>query len=190
MLKMTVEEVFTKISTHMIKGLMVHDEFFQYYTFLGLWGYADCHKWRYLDESNAYQGLNHFYLTRHGKLLPSARVEDPKVIPDAWYKYKRADVDFNTRKNAIKTGITLWEKWERDTKDLYSQMYKELHDMSEIASAVHVMGLILDVEAELAQVESYRLKHEANNYDMAAITEEQNKRSRTYRKEVIKRLKI
>ena len=40
--KYTIEEVFTKIITHMREGICFHDELVRAYDFLGLWGYSKC----------------------------------------------------------------------------------------------------------------------------------------------------
>ena len=40
---MTVDEIFSKLSGHMIKGLMIHDQMSDYYDFLSLRGYKRCH---------------------------------------------------------------------------------------------------------------------------------------------------
>lgn len=48
------------------------------------------------------------------------------------------DVDIATRQNALKTGISTWIDWEKETKSLYESMYKELCDIGEIAAACKV----------------------------------------------------
>ena len=45
---MTREEIFTSLLNHMVKGLMVHDQMANYYDFLGLEEYKDCHEKHYL----------------------------------------------------------------------------------------------------------------------------------------------
>jgi hypothetical protein len=37
---MVIEEIFNKIASHMIEGIMYHDEMTQMYYFLCLYGYA------------------------------------------------------------------------------------------------------------------------------------------------------
>jgi hypothetical protein len=37
---MTVEEIFNKTATHMVNGLMYHDELAEAFAFLGLYGYS------------------------------------------------------------------------------------------------------------------------------------------------------
>ena len=80
---MTLEEIFSEISAHMIKGLMVHDQMSRYYCFLNLKGYEACHKYHYFCESKAYSDLNCFFCSHHEKLIKEKAVSDPKIIPSA-----------------------------------------------------------------------------------------------------------
>ena len=59
---MTVEEIFGQIVAHMIEGVMFHSQSIEYYEFLGLPGYAECHKYHYFCESWSLQDLNLFYI--------------------------------------------------------------------------------------------------------------------------------
>ena len=78
---MTVEEIFSELSAHMIQGLMVHDQMAAYYSFLTLKGYCRCHAYHYLKESDNYMKLNHYYHKHHDKLIKEKAVTDPKIIP-------------------------------------------------------------------------------------------------------------
>ena len=51
---MTVEQIFSEIINHMVKGLMVHEHLANYYDFLGLQGYRQCHEYHYKEESCSY----------------------------------------------------------------------------------------------------------------------------------------
>ena len=55
---MTTGEIFSKIAAHMIEGLMFHQQMANYYEFLGLEGYAQCHGYRYMEESCNFQMIN------------------------------------------------------------------------------------------------------------------------------------
>ena len=54
---MTVEEIFSKVSAHMIKGMMIHDQLASYYDFLNLHGFKRCHDYHYNKEAKAYRAL-------------------------------------------------------------------------------------------------------------------------------------
>lgn len=177
---MTIEEVFKQIGTHMIEGLMMHSQMSEYYLFLGLEGYAECHQYHYFEESWSFQDLILYYIKEFNKLLPMGQAKDPGVISQNWYKYARNDVDAGTRKTAIKTGMEKWIDWEKETKMLYENMYKELLNAGEVAAAHKVKELVLDVDEELRQAEQYYLDKKITDYDMAVILEEQKSKKDKY----------
>ena len=128
---MTVEEIFGKISTHMLNGVMVHEQLANYYDFLGLCGYKKCHEYHFYSESISYRDICSFYISTYNKLISEQIPDTSSVIPQSWYRYSRFDVDINTKKNAIQTGLNKWVNWERDTKKFYESMYKELINIGE-----------------------------------------------------------
>lgn len=177
---MTVEEIFGKIANHMVEGLMFHSQMAEYYQFLGLDGYSQCHEYHFLCESKSYHKIIIDFINYFNKLLPTSQAENPNVIPRTWYKYIRADVDMSTKRNSVKTGLEKWVSWEKETQNLYQQMYKELINIGEIAAANKVMELIKDVTEELHDAEQYLLNKKSTEYDMVDIIEEQHKNKEEY----------
>ena len=181
---MTVEEIYKELAEHMIKGLMLHDQLADYYDFLGLKGYRKCHEYHYIDESCNYRKLCKYFTNHHNKLIQIGEVDDPEVIPKSWYNYSRQDVDSNTKKNAVKSGLVKWVEWERETKELYQSMYNELININEIASASKLLCFIKDVDCELEKAERYHLAKEAINYDLTCIISEQHDKYEKYKKKI------
>ena len=66
---MTLEEIFAKVTQHMIIGLMFHSQMCDYFSFLGLKGYSKCHEYHYFEENNNYKKLCNYYITHHNKLV-------------------------------------------------------------------------------------------------------------------------
>jgi len=110
---MTLEDIYAEISANMIKGLMVHQQFTNYYDFLGLSGYKKCHEYHYLEESYSLCKLNSYFTNHHNKIISSKAVENPNIIPQNWYSHERDDVDVSTRRNAVRDGMIKWVEWER-----------------------------------------------------------------------------
>lgn len=177
---MTLDEIYAELSAHMIKGMMIHEQLANYYDFLGLKGYKRCHEYHYLQETCAHRGLNRYYLNHHNRLIPERTIENPNIIPQAWYNRTRQDADSGTKKNAVRVGLTKWVEWERETKKLYERMYKELMEIDEVASAMKIKELICDVDHELKMAERYWLNKEAIGYDIEAIIGEQKAKHRKY----------
>ena len=183
---MTVEEIFDKLSSHLVLGLMTHEQFCNYYDFLGLQGYKRCHEYHYMKENLAYRGICRYYINHYNKLIPESKFENPEIIPANWYKYTRFDVDANTKKNAVKSGLQKWKEWETTTKKLYEQMFKELMNIDEVAAACKVKELVHDVDMELKKIDRYILEKEAVNYDIGHIISEQKHKHEKYKKKAEK----
>ena len=172
---MTIEEIFSELSSHFVKGLMLHDQMANYFDFLQLQGYKRCHEYHFKAESDNYRKLNRYYLNHYNKLILEQRVDDPKVIPDSWYKYSRSDVDIATKKNAVNSAINKWVSWETETKELLERMYCELLDLNEISTAIFLQDFIKDVDCELEYAERKHLDLMSVDYDMTYILEEQKR---------------
>ena len=183
---MTIDEIFSQIAQHMIKGIMTHEQLANYYDFLGLKGYKRMHEYHYIDETCTYHGLCRYFINHQNKLIPYASVDNPNIIPENWYKYTRQDVDMNTKKNAIKNGFVLWVSWERETKTLYEKMYKELLEIGEVAAAIKIEELVCDADKELKKAERETLELRAIDYDMPVIISEQEKIHNCYQKKTKK----
>lgn len=181
---MTVDEIYGQLASHMIKGMMFHEQLANYYDFLGLKGYKRCHEYHYLEETIAYRCLCRYFINHHNKLVPSYDVEDPQAIPQNWYRYTRSDVDITTRINAVKNGVEHWVNWEKETKKLYERMYKELIDIDEVASAMKIKSFICDVDEELKRAERKYIKLKAVDFDMSVIIPEQERLHEKYREKI------
>lgn len=170
---MSVEEVFSTLSAHMVRGVMLHEQLASYYDFLGLKGYKRCHEYHYLCESINYRKLCRYYINHFNKLIPEKDIENVNVIPMSWYRYSRDDVDTNTRRNAVKTGVETWVAWEKETKNIYEKAYKDLFEMGEVAAALKIACFIEDVDRELKQADRKHLHLMSVDYDSCVIAEEQ-----------------
>ena len=166
---MTVDEIFTKLAEHMIEGIMTHNDLMRAYNFLGLYGFAKSHEYHYLEESGGYVRLLGYYSTRYHKLLNVQNIPKPEIIPDTWYKYTTMAVDANTKRQAVKSMMDKWVEWERKTKKLYQEMYKELCNINEVAAADEVKCFICAVDEELKHAEKKLIKLETLGYDISAI---------------------
>ena len=181
---MTVDEIFSELAAHSIQGLMAHDQLADYYTFLNLPGYAKTHEYQFFKENKSYKELCTYYITHYNKLINVQRVDDPKIMPEAWYGHSRYDVDVATRKNSIKKGLETWVQWEMDTKNLYENCIKELMNIGEVASAMYIKGMLRDNVKELERAEHYLLNKRASDYDISIIIDEQKPMREKYQKKL------
>lgn len=181
---MTVDQIFSEVSAHMIEGLMIHSQLSDYFNFLGLKGYAKCHKYHFFEESCNYKKLNWYYLTHYNKLVEEKPFKNPGIIPENWYQYTRQEVSVGTKKTAIQEGFAKWVKWETDTKALYENMYKQLITLGEIAGARTLEQYIADVDKELAEAHQKHLELKATDFDMSDIIQEQEELYKRYKKKM------
>ena len=171
---MTVEEIFKELADHMLQGLKVHDDFANYYDFLGLKGYRKCHQYHFLEETCSYRKLCKYYISHFNKMIEKGDLrEENRVIPTKWYQHTRQDIETSLRRDAVKVGLQAWANWEQETKDLYQRMYVELISLNEVNAAMFVKCMVEDVSEELKKVQSYHLNKKAIDYDMSYIIGQQ-----------------
>lgn len=181
---MVVEEIFAKLKNHMLEGMVFHDQMARYYDFLSLKGYKRCHEYHYFEETIGYRKLCRYFMNCYQMFIPFSNMDNPKVIPENWYKYTRQEVDTGTKKSAIKTGIEKWVKWETETKQLYQDMYRELISIGEIAAAEFIVCYICDVDCELKYAKRKHLDLESISYDLPIIVTEQHELHEKYREKL------
>lgn len=186
---MTVDEIFSQLSEHMIKGLMLHSQLSDYFGFLGLKGYQVCHKYHYFEENSNYRKLSCYYLYHYDKLIKEKPFSNPNIIPESWYQYTRHDVNAQTRKDAIQVGIEKWVNWENNSKKLYETMYGELMKIGEVAAAKELCNYILDVDYELADAYQIHLKLLSDDFNISDIIMEQDKIEKKCKKK-LKEIKL
>ena len=181
---MTIDEIFSQLSAHMVEGLMTHSQLSDYFGFLGLEGYQMCHRYHYFEENSNYRKLSMYYLQHYDRLIKEQSVPRPSLIPDSWYQYTRHDVNIPTRKSAIQIGFEKWVNWEKSTKKLYESLYQELVQLGEISAAKELAKYIQDVDYELAKAYQKHLELAAMDYDITQVVAEQEKKKKEYKKKM------
>lgn len=181
---MDIEEVYEKLSSHMITGMMIHEQFANFYNFLNLEGYQRCHEYHYIEETWMHRKLNRYYLDHHNKLIRESKIDNPDIIPKMWFNHQRNEADTTIKIGAVKDGLTKWVNWETKTKKLYCEMYHILLDMGCVADSIFVSELIKDVDEELACATSELISKESINYDISEIVSEQPEMRQKYKKKM------
>lgn len=166
---MTADEIFAELNAHMIKGVMLHDEFAEYFDFLGLRGFKREQEYHAFSEFCERRGLIRYYVNHFNRLVSDITVENPNVIPSSWRGLKRMQVDSAIRKRAIRDAFVKWREWETETKKLYEKSYKELCDIGEVAAACKVKELLVGVDMELKGVERELIDLESIGYDLPSV---------------------
>ena len=140
---MSIDEIFSSLSSHMIKGIMLHEQLMNSYLFLGLYGYAKCHEYHYLSETKGSILLKRFVIDHYGILIKQENFSIPDIIPASWLTIHREDVDRSTRYQAMTAALNTWISWEEETRDLYETAYKELLSKNDVPAAEFIKDYIL-----------------------------------------------
>ena len=183
---MSVNDIFSKVFTHMIEGTMFHNQMYECYLFLGLKGYAACHKYHYISESIGYCNLRRYFVEKYNDLGFCAAPNSKSIIPDSWYRTSNNDISHQTRKQALMAAFQEWIKWEEATVTLYTSCYKDLEELGEISAAECIKDYLLDADEELTYAKDEMLKKSAMDFDIVSILEEQD----TYERQYSKKLKV
>lgn len=171
---MTVEEIFANLSSHMAKGLIIHDQLSNAYNFLNLCGYKKCHEYHYYEENYNYHCLRDFYIDTYHKMILEEKDTQPiEIFPMSWYKYKKEDVDTNTKRTAIRDLTKYWVNWEEETVSLLEKLYKELYELGEIYAASKIRQFLEGTAEELAHARNKLIDLETSSYDISDIIIEQ-----------------
>lgn len=172
---MTASEIFGRINAHQIEGVMLHSQLAEYFGFLNLCGYQRQQECQAMSEFFEHQKTSMYFVSRFNQLLPRAEAKDPEIIPEAWRKYTRQQVDAGTKRKAVRDAFLRWHSWEAETKKLYEQAYADLHEIGEVAAACEVKKLVTSVDCELERVERQRINLECLDYDLSSICAEQDR---------------
>ena len=171
---MTVDEVFTAIVSHMVKGVMMHEQLSSYYAFAGLHGYEKYHSDRYIEESKTLIKTSSYYTSRYGKLVQDIKIDIPKLIPQSMYKHTTEELGTNDIRQIVKATLKEWVDWEAETKELYEDCYTKLiSDNAAVADAMFVAKLIKEVDKEHSEAYNFWLCKKATEFDISLIISEQ-----------------
>lgn len=186
---MTIEEVWSNVAQRMIEGLMTHSQLSDYFGFIGLKGFQECHLYHYFEENCNYKKVGDYYLKHYNKLLLDQPFKNPDVIPQDQFQYNRQQVTAEVRKEAIRAAIEKQVYQEKNTKKKYEQCYEALIQLNEIAGAAYLEQYIIDVDNELAEAEQLYLELMATDYDIHDIITTQDDVYKKYKKK-LKEIKL
>ena len=170
---MKAGEVFARISTHMVEGMMMHDQMADAYNFLTMPGFRALQEKRFMEETEAMRKLHLYYICHYNMLLEEGHPQDPRALPHSWQGYTRQQVATDTKRKAVRELMEHWVRWEKETKCCYQKAYADLMECGEVAAAQQVKQLICDVDEELAYAEMLHLRLEAVTYDMPTMDQMQ-----------------
>lgn len=184
---MPIEEICKLIAQKLLQGCMNHQQFANYYDFLGLEGYKLCHEYHFFEEMFNYRDFITYYIKHQNKLIPEFTTQSLNsfsIIPSNWYEYKREDTDINTRRNAVKSGLEKYIRWQDDVKAFLQDMYSQCIQQGFSSLSIELQKYICAVNEELKVAKKKYLEIKATDYDMPTVINEQEKLIKKYGKKL------
>lgn len=166
---MTANDIFSNVSAKKIEGIMMHAQLADYFDFLGLMGFKRIHEYQFLEENAQLRGLHRYFINHFNMLLSDSAVSSKSYIPSAWNGYSRKDVKADAKKEAIKSCMVTWTEWEAEAKKELATAYADLIDLMEVAAAMKIKELLMDVDMELKRADRLIISLESSGYDLPAI---------------------
>lgn len=172
-------EIFQKISSTFIQGIMFHSQLMEIFYYLGFCTYGDFHKKQYKDESKNYLKLIRYYSTHYNLILPDSPIETKNLSP--LYELEgiqRKDLNLSKEKSLISDCFNSWVNWEQNVKWTLQDMYNELIKINEAAAAIFISKFIEDVDEELAEAERQLFLLKQVDFDLTYIADQQEKKNK------------
>lgn len=184
---MPFEEICKLVAQRLLQGCMNHEQFANYYDFLGLEGYSIFHEYHFFEQMHGYRDFITYYIDHEDKLIPDfnpTTLSSFSIIPDNWYGYTREDMDVNTRRNAVKSGLQKYVNWEKETKKFLQDMYNQANQQGYAGIAIQIKKLIESVEKQIKHANRTFLEIKATQYDMPTIVSKQDYLIKKYKKKM------
>ena len=184
---MPFEEICKLIAQRLLQGCMNHEQFANYYDFLGLEGYSIFHEYHFFEQMHGYREFITYYIDHQDKLVQDFSqnsLSTFNIIPDNWYDYTREDVDINTRRNAVKSGLEKYIHWEKETKKFLEDMYTQATQQGFVGISIQIKKYIKSVEEEIKHANKVYLEIKATDYDMPTVVAKQDYLIKKYSKKL------
>ena len=184
---MPLEQICKLIAQRLLQGCMNHEQFANYYDFLGLKGYKLFHEYHFFEQMHGYRDFISYYIQHENKLIPdysSDSLISFSILPNNWYGYNREDMDITTRRNAIKSGLEKYLHWEQQTKKFLEDMYTQAIQQGFVAIAIKIKEYICSVDDEIKQINYTYLEMKATDYDLPTIISKQDYLIKKYKKKL------
>lgn len=83
-------------------------------------------------------------------------------------------MDVNTRRNAVKSGLEKYIRWEKDTKKFLEDMCTQAIQQGFIGISMQIKKYIKSVEQEIKHANKTYLEIKSTEYDMPTIVSKQD----------------
>lgn len=170
---MTTHNIFTKLANRMVGAMMVHTQLTELFNFIDLKSDAKRQKKQLHEETDGLLKLEKYAAQHHHILTTSNNPPQVDILNLSMLKQQNDELSPDNKIYLIQYAIKEWIEWERESKIIYEDAYRNLVDMSEIAAADFVLQYVRDVDKELRDAELLYRVRDAIDWDLATIYDEQ-----------------
>ena len=170
---MTLKEIYSALANRMVGAIMIHSQLVQIFAFVDLLPDMRKQESQLQEETHGYSELNKYYIQHHHNILTADNPPQIDILNLSLLKKSSEELTPEDKTYLIKYGMKEWIEWERKSKVIYEDSYRELLDISEVASADFVSRYVRDVDLELKESEKIFRVREGIDWDLSAIYDKQ-----------------
>lgn len=170
---MTVHEIYTALANRMVGAMMIHSQLVQIFAFVDLLPDMRKQESQLQEETHGYSELNKYFIQHHHNVLVADNPPQVDILNLPILKNASNELSSEDKSRLIQYGLNEWINWERKSKILYEDSYRNLVEISEVASADFISRFIRDVDLELKEAEKLYRVREAVNWDLGTIYDKQ-----------------
>ena len=166
---MPLHEIFKKLSNRMVGAMMIHTQLTELFMFIDLTTDVKRQKKQLHGESDGLLNLEKYAAQHHGVLITANNPPQVDILNLSILKKPNLELSPDDKKSLIQYGMNEWINWEKDSKVLYEDSYRNLLEISEVAAADFVLQYAKDVDKELRDAELLYRVRDAIDWDLATI---------------------
>lgn len=170
---MTTHNIFTKLSNRMVGAMMIHTQLTELFNFIDLKPDAKRQKKQLHEESDGLIKLEKYAAQHHHILITSDNPPQVDILNLDILERPNDKLSPDNKIYLIQYALKEWIEWEKESKIIYEDAYRNLVDMSEIATADFVLRYVKDVDKELRDAEFLYRVRDAIDWDLPTIYDEQ-----------------
>lgn len=174
---MPMHEIFKKLSNRMVGAMMIHTRLTELFNFIDLETDAKRQKKQLHEESDGLLKLEKYAAQHHHILITSDNPPQVDILNLDILEHPNDKLSPDDKIHLIQYALKEWIEWEKKSKVIYEDSYRNLVDMSEIAAADFVLQYVKDVDKELRDAELLYRVRDAIDWDLATIYDEQARKT-------------
>lgn len=172
---MTLHEIYTALGNRMVGAMMIHSQLVQIFAFVDLLPDMRKQESQLQDETYGYSELCKYYIQHHHNILVADDVPQIDILNIPLFKKTTEELTSEDKSRLIQYGMNEWINWEKQSKILYEDSYRNLVEISEVASAEFIMRFVRNVDLELRDAERIFRVREGINWNLDTIYDKQSR---------------